>query len=242
MKKSPKDFARQWLQSKGWFVRKTAGLPAGTDLGIDWQRAGLPPARLVLDVGAHCGETCRSLLQLFPETHIHAFEPVRENFNRLAEATRNEPNVHCHPLALGSDPGSCEILLQPDSQTHSLRHQCPDGGQAGVRSERIEVSTLDEFALREHLGTIDLLKIDTEGFELEVLRGGKKLLAEGRVRAILLEASLDPDDRIHTPLVEAIKELAPHRFHLASLSEQVAWSGPFRLAYFNAFFVRDSKP
>lgn len=242
MKKSPKDSIRQWLQSKGWFVRKTAGLPAGTDLGMDWQRAGLAPARLVLDVGAHCGETCRTLLQLFPGVHIHAFEPVQDNFRRLAEATRGEPNVRCHPLALGSAAGTCEILLQPDSQTHSLRHQCPAGGQPGARSERIVVSTLDDFARQEHLGTIDLLKIDTEGFELEVLRGGKTLLSTGAVRAILLEASLDPDDRIHTPLADAIRELTPHRFHLASLSEQVAWSDPFRLAYFNAFFVRDSRP
>ncbi len=239
MKPSLKDRLRAALHRRGWFLRRTAGLPCGVELGIDWERAGLPPARCVLDVGAHRGETCRALLLQFPGVTIHAFEPVADNFAALRDAMAGEPGVHLHPLALGAQPGTVEIALQADSQTHSLRH--PAGGGTG-RTERLTVTTLDAFTAEHRLDRIDLLKIDTEGFELEVIRGGERTFGRGAVGSVLLEASLDPEDRVHTSLSAAAAALRVHGFELAGLHEQVMWHDPVRLAYFNAFFVRRRTP
>jgi FkbM family methyltransferase len=239
MTPSFKDRLRAALHRRGWFLRRTAGLPCGVELGIDWERAGLPPARCVLDVGAHRGETCRALLLQFPGATVHAFEPVAENFAALQAAMAGEPDVHLHPVALGSQPATVEIALQPDSQTHSLRHAA-DG--ASGRTEHLTVTTLDAFVAAHGIERIDLLKIDTEGFELEVIRGGDRTFGRGAVGTVLLEASLDPEDRVHTPLPAAAAALRAHGFELAGLHEQVLWPDPVRLAYFNAFFVRRRTP
>jgi FkbM family methyltransferase len=195
---------------------------------------------MAVDVGAHRGETCRSLLQIFPDVFIHAFEPVRDNYQCLVSAMHGEDQVSCHPVALGATPGALDIVLQADSQTHSLRHQFKGGLETKVPHEQVQVWTLDDFAFRESIARIDLLKIDTEGYEIEVLRGAKTLLTERRVGAILLEATLDPNDEVHTHLGDAIRFLSEHHHHLASIGEQVIWSGPVRLAYFNALFVLDA--
>lgn len=241
MNSSFKDRLRALLQARGWYLRRTAGLPSGVELELDWERAGLSPARCVIDVGAHRGETCRALLRQFPGVTVHALEPVAENFAVLQSAFGGAPGVHLHRLALGAESGSLKIVLQPDSQTHSLRHAATGAEPVG-RVEQVTVTTLDDFVAAEGLRRIDLLKIDTEGFELQVIRGGARTLAAGAVDAVLLEASLDPEDQVHTPLAEAARALRAHHFELASIHEQVMWRDPARLAYFNAFFVRRRTP
>ncbi len=234
-----KESIRKFLNRRGWFLRRTAGLPIGVDFRHDWTvRAGLPLPRLIVDVGAHRGETCLAFARAFPGAHIHAFEPVSDNFAALTHATRSLTEVTRHQLALGARSETVAILLQPDSQTHSLRHRVPPRAPtANDASETIRVTTLDAFAADSAIGRIDLLKIDTEGHEIAVLEGASRLLAAGAVGPVYLEATLDPDDTEHTQLADVTACLARFGYRLAGLYEQVLWSSPSRLAYFNALFL-----
>jgi hypothetical protein len=142
-------------------------------------------------------------------------------------------------LAVSDRTGGQHIALQDDSQTHSL--ETPLSAATGARraTEQINLTTLDDYLRDWQDAAVDLLKIDTEGHELAVLRGARDLLARGRVRSLFIEASLDPHDEVHTPLHALQAALAPHGFHLAACYDQAVATAPARLGYFNAFFVRE---
>lgn len=237
MRKSIKDHLRAFLYRHGWFLRRIGGLSAGVDFYTDLIGIGHIQIGCVLDVGAHRGETCRKILLNFPEATVHAFEPVKENFSVLKTAMANEPRVHVYQLALGSEAGKVEIVLQNDSQTHSLCHKGSAKETPGLRTECITVTTLDQFVCERNPGFIDLLKIDTEGFEVDVIRGGTSVFQRGGIGAVLLEASLDPNDKVHTSLLSASEALSAFGFHLVAIQDQVVWRNPLRLAYFNALFI-----
>ena len=77
----------------------------------------------------------------------------------------------------------------------------------------VSVSTLDTLASANDVSTVDLLKIDVEGFELQVLEGGAALLSEGRVRFILAECVLSPDtQQPHTSFFEIHDQLISYGY------------------------------
>jgi FkbM family methyltransferase len=232
-----KEYIRGSLARCGWFVRRTAGLPAGVNFEHDFlTTARLRSPEVMLDVGAHRGETAERFTLSFPLARVISFEPVAANFAVLKSRAKAWPRVECHQLALGARAETVEIVLQPDSQTNTLRERAnPKLSKAGC--ETITVTTLDEISSKLGVDQIDLLKIDTEGYELAVLAGGANLFRDRRIKCILLEATLDPADTTHTALSAVCDFLRPHEYNLAALYDQVIWREPVRLAYFNALFV-----
>lgn len=81
------------------------------------------------------------------------------------------------------------------------------------------------------------MKIDTEGFEIQVLEGAKNKLENGKVKFVLAEATLQEDDNEHTNLNNMIDYLKPYNFKLVAIYDQVIWRSPSRLSYFNALFA-----
>lgn len=229
---------RQRLESSGWFLRRCAGLSAGVSLEGDWfLRCRLPTPRLVIDVGAHHGETVAHFVGAFPAAEILALEPINANFQVLQQNCGRWPNVTCFRLGLSDRVGDVSFILQTDSQTHSLELHNTASLTGHSAVETVPVTTLDAFATARAWKTVDLLKIDTEGHELAVLRGARKQFEERRIGAVLLETTLDPADTTHTQLALASDFLVPFGFHLTAIYDQVIWEPPARLAYFNTLFV-----
>lgn len=233
-----KDFVRNQLSNRGWFLRKLAGLPGGISLEHDLlSTAGIRTPDLVFDVGAHHGETAERFARAFPAARILSLEPTADNFRVLSARAHAWPNVTCYKLGLSDRTCKTDILLQSDSQTHSLELRRPNTSGSGISRETIDISTLDDFVAIHRFAQIDLLKIDVEGHELAVLRGAAKLFERQQINVVLLEATLDPDDSVHTQLAAAIAWLQPHGFKLTAFYDQVIWRQPTKLSYFNALFV-----
>jgi FkbM family methyltransferase len=235
-----KTITKDFLEHRGWYLRKTGGLPAGVDLFLDLSRITPEPLRTIFDVGAHHGETAEAFTRRFPSAAIYSFEPVAANFAVLSTNARALHNVKCLQTALGESEAVQKIELRGDSQTHSLRHTAGPAGGDSRGYEEVRVSTVDLIMQRERIEIVSLLKIDSEGYEIPVLKGAATALAGGRIRFILLEASLDPGDRTHSPLIELQSHLAGSGYSLVALYDQVIWPNPSRLAYFNALFARQS--
>ena len=239
---SLKSHLKAFLESKGWYVRKTAGLPSGVDCFHELRYQMGVELNLVFDVGAHRGETTFAVLERYPSATIHAFEPVRENFEALKAAVEHIPSVICHQLALGDQPGSVEILNAEHSQTYTLKKQVSALSQSTALTTSVTVSTLDGFLRNMSVGRIDLLKLDVEGYELKALTGAHETLSTKPPKLLLVEASLDKDDEIHSPFLEIDTFLSKYQYRLLSLYDQVIWPKPNRLAYFNALFGLESLP
>lgn len=151
---------------------------------------------LVVDVGANTGQYGSGLRRSGYGGRIVSFEPLPDAFNRLLEHAANDQKWEVRNCALGSKPGESLINVAGNSTSSSLLKMLPTHERAApqsryLRQEPVSVDVLDR-VLPEIRGAAQRiwLKIDTQGFELEVLKGAKESLRD--VLAIQLEFSLQP--------------------------------------------------
>ena len=157
----------------------------------------------VLDVGANAGQYHDFLRERVQYAGtIVSFEPLSRHVEALHERSRGDSNWHIEGYALGSSEGSMQINVMVSDQFSSFLEPDHDrvGDYAGLNvadhteadhTETVAVRTLDGVlpALRERLGfDRPYLKIDTQGFDIEVLRGAGASLPA--VKALQTEASV----------------------------------------------------
>jgi FkbM family methyltransferase len=142
-------------------------------------------AEVVFDIGAHVGYFSLLAATANSQAQIYAFEPLQRVYERLERnvALNRFMNVHCVKAAVGDKEGEQEFYF-PDVEapvSSSLRSDlllASLGDQ--VRHVKVSVVTLDDLALREHLGQVSLIKMDTERTEHEVLAGASKIIERDR--------------------------------------------------------------
>ena len=151
--------------------------------------------RTVVDVGANIGEWSRSAAAIFPEATIHAFEPASDTFRLLQQRLAGERVVAVHG-ALSDTSGTRTLRSVPGMNWMSSLEEL-DLTRLNVEAsetEDVPCFTLDEYCVEHGLDRIDILKIDTEGHELAVLRGARDLLERGAIGYLQFElgaANLD---------------------------------------------------
>lgn len=143
--------------------------------------------RVLFDVGAHEGEWTAYALRLNPSAEIHCFEPIRAHYEQLV-AKRLSGRVICNATALSDAPGASgtAAMFTKSRSLHDRRGPGWDGPSEG-ESELVDLTTLDAYCATNGISAIDLLKIDTEGHDLAVLRGGTQMIRNGRVQRIQFE-------------------------------------------------------
>lgn len=125
----------------------------------------LPGIRTILDVGANRGQFALFASRRFPEAQIHMFEPVQ---SAAAVARRVVPAAILHEIALGDEDGTTTFYVHPDSDQSSV---LPIEGASKIH---VPVARLD--AIPFGLESRVLLKLDVQGFEMQVLRGAGGVL------------------------------------------------------------------
>jgi FkbM family methyltransferase len=148
--------------------------------------------RTILDVGAHAGESAEQFAVLFPEAMIYSFEPLRDCFHLLQSKIADRANHRAFNVALGDKPGCGEIHRSAFSLSSSLLemtdlHKKALPFSANAKTEAIEIRTLDSMTPELKLASSVLLKIDTQGFEKNVLLGGERTLPQ--IKIIIVELS-----------------------------------------------------
>ncbi|MGA2030499.1 MAG: FkbM family methyltransferase [Verrucomicrobiota bacterium] len=149
------------------------------------------PIKTVFDVGANVGKMSRLYRRIFPEAMIYSIEPVPACYEILSSwAETQNGQVKTFNLAMGQESGqTCmwwnQVHLGGSSLVKS-RFQSKNGAEI-----QIQIETLDRLAAKLDLRDEILVKIDTEGYDLEVIRGGSELLRRASVvivEIILVEA------------------------------------------------------
>lgn len=139
----------------------------------------LPPDPVVLDVGANIGFFTVGLAHA-AGARVYAFEPMPRNVERLRENVDGNgfaARVVVTQTALGDAPG--ELWLAPEPGGASTGNAGPSSPDA-AGAVRVRVRTLDHVAADLGIQRCDLVKVDVEGAELAVLRGGAELLRRSR--------------------------------------------------------------
>lgn len=151
---------------------------------------------LVLDVGANVGQYASALRRAGYAGRIVSFEPVAAPFAALSRAAAEDPLWDVRPFALGSEDGAAEINTTPGTMSSMLTASEFGRGWSDkleeTRTETIEIRRLDSVFEEITAGRPSraYLKLDTQGFDLEVFRGARECL--GSVVAMQSEVACLP--------------------------------------------------
>lgn len=158
-------------------------------------RLQLPRVNQVVDVGANHADFSLAASTLYPNAKVLLVEPLPTLQSELQRrCARRSERWKLEPSALGGESGSATLYVDPQSDAiGSLAAFSEEYLKANPEARPRQtftcmVRTLDDVCASHGIGTIDLLKIDVEGFEFEALRGGMKMLRS--TRAVVIELSL----------------------------------------------------
>lgn len=188
----------------------------------------------MLDVGANFGVVTSELLQIFP-VDVHAFEPSPAVFEELKERHGANPRVHCHCKAISDTQGEQTFEARADDP---FLGRLADGASSR-ETINVEVTTVDAFLQARGIDCVPLMKTDTEGFEIQVLKGAEASLCSGKIKSLLIEVTLTLTTDRHVKLSNVSDLLRVHGYKLFGLYDHhYLKSGQSR--YCNALFKHES--
>ena len=147
---------------------------------------GFNPVHIV-DVGAHRGTWTRNALQFFPDAHYSLFEPQAYLSASFTDLLRN-PKIKFYAKGVGPCSGMMDLTPSDRDDSFSFSFNAEEAKAFGVQQVKAPVVTLDEFLPSMGLPQPDLIKIDAEGWDLEVLKGAEKTISKAEV--VLMEAAI----------------------------------------------------
>lgn len=153
-----------------------------------------------IDVGASNGIKCLKWAKNFPKANIYAFEPLPEHFKVLKHRSLKYPNLHVFNYAISttnadkvpfyvSNDKNCSSL-QP-FVNENIRKWRPPPGRANFKTKEIitvKTKTLESFLKEHQIKTVDFIKIDAQGHDLNIVKSLGKMLEF--VKEIVMEVQI----------------------------------------------------
>lgn len=158
------------------------GLRFGVGAAIEHRAiVGALPLATVVDVGANVGQFSLLARAVHPDAQIVAFEPLPEAAARYRQVFQGDQKAVLHEAAISPELGTVTMHVSASADSSSLlpisdRQSELFPGTEEVGTTDVKAGPLDAFVTREVLTAPAMLKIDVQGFELEVLRGSASLL------------------------------------------------------------------
>lgn len=214
----------------------------------EWRRVTVVLKHLgvdvVIDVGANEGQYARGIRTCGYSGTIVSFEPVRAAYGIAAKHAVADPLWRVDNIALGRESGNATINIAANAaQSSSIlpmleRHEKAAPHATYVGSEVVQVRRLDEVLPADFLGESKaFLKIDTQGYEAEVLAGATDLLA-GSVVAVQLELSLVPLYDGAPLYLDVIDQMAAFGFRLGQVIPGFSDPANGEMLQFDGVFIR----
>jgi FkbM family methyltransferase len=157
---------------------------------------------ILFDVGANIGQTIDAFRYRWPSASILSFEPSPKTFAAIKSS--HAARAELYQLAFAERRGTMDFHV---TSKHSVNDSLlPMPGDEG-HTVQVEARTIDDFCAEHAIDRIDYLKIDTQGYDLNVLKGAAGMLAAKNVRAFSVEITFhqmyEGQPRYHEVLAHA---------------------------------------
>jgi FkbM family methyltransferase len=176
-----------------------------------------PKPKTILDIGGSHGQFAKEAIRFFPEVGIYSFEPIPECYAELLALKQQIPTLQPIQLALSDSKGTEDFWLSGFRDSSSLHEMLPTHVQAWPHTEvetkiSVELARLDDVAETLVLQEPLFAKMDVQGHELSVIRGGRKTLT--RCQRVMLECNFAPLYRNQPSFAELYEEMRSMGFLL----------------------------
>ena len=199
-----------------------------TDLGGLTKYLIKKPEPIIFDVGADKGQSIKRYKKLFQNPIIHSFEPNIDEVNILKQKYTDDKNLYLNNVAVGDNKGNLEFNINAISAHSSFKKLIPNTTWIKQRSKSVKVNhnnyttkkiitetiTLDDYVKEKNIKIIDILKIDTQGFEDKVLMGARNLLKNNKIKLIQLEIIFSEIYQDPLNIYDIEKTLIPNNYKI----------------------------
>ncbi len=145
---------------------------------------------IIFDVGANIGQSITLYKRYFSDAIIHAFEPSSQTFAILKDKTSKYNNIIYNKTGLGAEVGEVIFHINEFSDVSSILEQTSEMWGSVITSQKIMITTIDQYLGEHRIPKIDFLKIDVQGYDFEVLKGAKAAMSDGKITLIQIEITL----------------------------------------------------
>lgn len=140
----------------------------------------------VLDIGANTGQFAMIIHKILPHATILSFEPIEECYQKLIKNMADVPKFHAFNFGLGDSDDEMEMHINDFTPSSSLLpmadlHIRAYPYTAKTHGEKVRIRQLDIVARELSLDDNLLVKIDVQGYEDKVIRGGQSVISQAKV-------------------------------------------------------------
>jgi len=153
----------------------------------------------IFDVGANRGGVAAQYRALFPFSRIHCFEPLEDFAGPLTARFASDEHITVHKTCLGRSNGQSRMFVNRSKDTSSLLAPyaetiMPAWTEAMTveAAVAVDVRTVDSFCQAHSIYHINILKMDTQGTELQILEGAEHMLSRNKIDLIFSEVAFAP--------------------------------------------------
>lgn len=208
---------------------------------------------LIMDIGAHKGETVNDMKKIFPMSEVHCFEPDPKTFQELRTNTLKYNNVFLNNYAIGAHNKEKKIFYRHShSKLNSLKKININGQviteflnkQKNISTKNynnqiyVKLKKLDTYCKKNKIKNIDILKIDVQSGEREVLIGSKNIL--NKTSIIFTEINFFDMYETRYNFLDLESFLIPKGFNLFSLVRVNNNKNSGEITFVEAIYVKDN--
>ena len=190
-----------------------------------------PPNPVIFDVGANVGQSIDRFKKTFKNPIIHSFEPINSEFKTIHNKFGKQENIILNNIALGDKQETKKLNITAGTGNSSFNKINPGTKWLQTRSkqyntsentyvtkiEDVKIETLDNYCKQNSIDKIDILKIDTQGYEDKVLQGSLETIKKNKIGIIITEIMFDDVYDKHFCFSDLEKYLIPYNFRMVGI-------------------------
>lgn len=186
---------------------------------------------IIFDVGGNKGQSIEKYLKIFDKPIIHSFEPEKTAFDYMYNKFKDNKNIFLNNFALGDETEEKEFNVTAKTDNSSFNKINLGTDWLKVRSkqnntseegyvtsvQKVNVIKLDDYCKDNNISLIDLVKIDTQGYEDKVFEGSLNSIRQNKIKAIVTEILFDNVYDKYFSFSDLEKFIIPYDFRMVGI-------------------------